>query len=98
MLQHWEMLSQHQGKLVLKAQGQTGDSEWHKGSGTAESCVPTPSITGRGFHGSCEMMSLDRAFKHHPSSCHFLACGLLSLLFLPPPPPRLMHKDFFNSY
>lgn len=77
---------------MRKARVQLDDSERHKGSGTAESCVPAPGITGQVFHGSCEMTSSGRTFKHHPSSCHFSACGLLSLP--PPPPPRLIHKDF----
>lgn len=77
---------------MRKARVRLDDSERHKGSGTAESCVPAPGITGQVFHGSCEMTSSGRTFKHHPSSCHFSACGLLSLP--PPPPPRLIHKDF----
>lgn len=68
-------------------------TQWHKGSCRAESCVslvPVPGTTGQLFHGFCEMTSLGRTFKHHPSS-------LPSPWFIVPPsptPPRLIHKDF----
>jgi len=91
VLQRWEMLSQAPRQAHAEGAGRPSDSEWHKGSSTAESCVPVPSITGQVFHGSGEVTSPGRTFKHHPSSCRSSACGLLSLP--PPVSPRLIHKD-----
>lgn len=76
---------------MLKAQGWPDDSEWHKGSSTAESCVPARGIKGQVLPGSYKMTSSGRA-SIQTSPIVMSACGLLFLP--PPPPPRLIHKDF----